>query len=113
MGFFSRGVTLACLKADGKTPEEREVFITVVIAGTTAGAMACSRVVGTGSSRQVVGRLPVMSLDTSPSESGVNSDRVEPLTGADRGDRVVGLLHVVVREELSEVARPLTGGSEL
>ena len=54
-------------------PEDSEEFMMDVIAGTTVGAMSRSRLVGTGSSGQVVGRLSAISLETSPSESGVNS----------------------------------------
>ena len=48
----------------------------------TVGAMDCNRLVGTGSSGHVVGRLHVRSLDTQLSVRGVNEE-----------NDAVGLLH--------------------
>ena len=71
---MSSGVTWACLKDVGNVPMAREALTTCVVAVKMVGAIACSRVVGTGSREHEVGRLPVRSLDTSSSEREANEE---------------------------------------
>ena len=48
----------------GNVPDVSEALITCVTVAVTVGAMDWKRLVGTGSSGHVVGRLHVRSLDT-------------------------------------------------
>ena len=53
-GFLSRDVTRACLNVVGIVPEASVALISYVKAGTVEGEMAQRRLVGMGSSGQVV-----------------------------------------------------------
>src|SRR4029434_7479063 len=85
-GFLSSGVTRATLKREGNVPGLNEALITCVIAGKTAGDMACRMLDGMGSSGHVLGRLPVRILETSLSLRGMKEGKDELLTVAPLGE---------------------------
>ncbi len=75
VGFFSSGVTRACLNAVGKMPVRRDVLIMCVSAGKSEGEIAWRRCEGIGSRGHVVGWLERRRLDTSASVRGQKAKR--------------------------------------
>ncbi len=75
VGFFSSGVTRACLNGVGKVPVRRDVLMMCVSAGKSEGEIAWRRCEGIGSRWHVVGWLERRSLDTSASVRGQKAKR--------------------------------------
>ncbi len=75
VGFFSSGVTLACLNAVGKMPVRRDVLMMCVSAGKSVGEIAWRRCEGIGSRGHVVGWLERRSLDTAGPWRGQKAKR--------------------------------------
>ena len=92
-GFLNSGVTQTCLNVVGNVPDVSEALITCVTAAVTVGAVGWNRLVGTGSSGHVVGRLHVRSLAALLSVRGVNEE-----------NDAVGLLHAKLVAQGSGVA---------
>ena len=73
--FFMSGVTLACFREVGTTPELREELMVAVRNGRMSGAMVWRSGEGNGSSWHVVGRFDVTSVRVSASVMGEKDDR--------------------------------------
>ncbi len=67
VGFFSSGVTRACLNAVGKIPVRRDELIMYVSSGKSVGEIAWRRSEGIGSRGHIVGWLERRNCDTSTS----------------------------------------------
>ena len=70
MGFFNRGFTTAVLKASGKTPVLRDVFIISSTGPETLSNTRLKNVVGIGSISEVVELDSLTILESSLSDTG-------------------------------------------
>ena len=70
LDFLIRGVTIACLKEEGKVDSAMHRFMRVVIGGSKASMQDLRSLVGNMSSEQVASVLERISFLTSSSETG-------------------------------------------
>ena len=76
--FFNIGVTTACLNGGGTIPEQRELFIILVIRGSRSERHSLAKEVGMGSNMQVLVGDSTMSLRISSSVTGWKRQSLGP-----------------------------------
>ena len=74
-GFLSNGLTIECLKDDGKVPEVSDMLTILVMVGKRTGRHFLRSQVGMGSRSHCLFGESNMSLRISSSEAGVNEEK--------------------------------------